>query len=270
MNRLTRGRLWILLVSVMLAGCNSRSASPAARLPAPVDTPARIETPVASADIRILFVGNSHTQSCNLPELVCDLLRKHHPGKTVACDVIGVGHLEGNVELCRSRIDAVPWTHVILQAQKISMSGKFTYPTTEGVAIARHAKDRGIRTWFFAEWPRRGEKDESARTEKIYSGMAKEAGVEVILVNRAWDLALREKPDLDLYEFDGNHEGPLGAVLTACSIAAYLTGTDPAPLIKSVTNPQPEELKAKLADVAYRSWQAHQKPPAGETAEGKK
>jgi hypothetical protein len=117
-----------------------------------------------------------------------------------------------------------------LQAQKISVSGKFDYRRDDGIAFARRAKERGAKVFFFSEWGLRGDPTNGPRHEKIYREMAEQAGVDVAAVGRAWDLALAERPDLALHDFDGNHQSHLGAFLTACVLAGRLTGEDPSPL----------------------------------------
>ena len=217
-------------MTACLVGCGQPSAPPAtasfAESHASSDT-----TSLAKADVRILFIGNSHTTHHNLPDLVCRMIRHAQPGKTVAHHVVGVSHLDDastNPQL-NAEIEFRPWTHVVLQAQKVSMSGKYRYSTSEGIDLARRAKAKGAAVSFFAEWARKGEVDERERTETIYDEMAKASGASVIPVGRAWDAALAKRPDLPLHDADGNHESARGAFLTACVIAGRLSGASPAP-----------------------------------------
>lgn len=184
---------------------------------------------IAKADIRILFVGNSHTSYHGLPDLVCRMVRQARPSKTVSFSVVPVSHLDDATinPRVKAEIEFRPWTHVVLQAQKISMSGKYRYSTEEGIDLARRAKAKGAAVSFFAEWARRGEADERERTETIYSEMAKETGTSVIPVGRAWDAALAKRPDMPLHAEDGNHESAMGAFLTACVIAGRLLDVSP-------------------------------------------
>jgi hypothetical protein len=190
------------------------------------------EGKVRAADYSILFVGNSHTMSHSLPNLVCDMIRFRHPGKTTYAHVIGVGFLEDTARnpACREEIESRSWKFVVLQAQKISVSGKHAYSRKEGIEIARLAKAHGASVHFFCEWGLRGVPDNGPRQEKVYSEMAAEAGVKVAPVNRAWDIALAERPELPLYEADGNHQSATGTFLTAAFLYAKLTGESPAPL----------------------------------------
>lgn len=230
-------RTFVIGLGTLFAGCARQSEPP------PFEPAASLRTPVpfdeshaasdlaalARADVRILFIGNSHTTHHNLPDLVCRMLRHLRPERTVVHHVVGVSHLDDAAfnPRVKAEIEYRPWTHVVLQAQKISMSGRFHYPTDEGIDLARRAVARGAKVAFFAEWARRGETDERERTESIYAGMAKESGASVIPVGRAWDAALARRPDLPLHEADGNHESETGAFLTACVIAGRLAGTSP-------------------------------------------
>src|SRR5262249_27463446 len=80
---------------------------------------------VRSADISVLFVGNSHTMFQDLPDLVCKMVQFLRPGKEVHAHVVAVGFLEQVAQdpRCREEIESRPWKYVVLQAQKISASG---------------------------------------------------------------------------------------------------------------------------------------------------
>lgn len=222
-------RLIALCAVPLFAGCGRGPDGPA---PAP-GAPARSdEQKVRAADVSILFVGNSHTSMHGLPDLVCEMIRFRHPGKTVYAHVVSVGFLEDAAEnpACREEIESRPWTSVVLQAQKISASGKFDSSRAEGIGLAKLAKARGATVYFFCEWGLAGDPGNGPRHEKIYREMAAEAGADVATVNRAWDAALAARPELPLYDPDGNHQSATGAFLTAAYLCGKLTGESPAPL----------------------------------------
>jgi hypothetical protein len=145
------------------------------------------------------------------------------------------------------------WDFVILQAQKISMSGKYDYSTSEGIELAKRAKDGGATVLYFSEWGRAGVPDEGARTQKIYDQMAVEAGVGVAPVGRAWDIALGEQPDLPLHDKDGNHESADGAFLTACVLSGAITGKSPESLAGFDYPRLSDDVRAFLASAAARA-----------------
>jgi hypothetical protein len=213
----------LLALLLPLAGCGT---APSAATPRSDREKAR------AADVSILFVGNSHTTFHDLPKLVCDMIRFLHPDRSTYSHVVFVPFLDDAAQnpVCLEEIEQGRWKYVVLQAQRISVSGKHEYSRAEGIDLAKRAAARGAKVLFYAEWGLQGVAGDGPRQEKVYREMAREAGVGVAAPGRAWDLALAERPDLPLYEADGNHQSAVGAFLTAAVLAARLTGESPAPL----------------------------------------
>lgn len=249
----------VVFTLVLAAGCReSPSAGPN---PAPVADPDTVRT----ADVSILFVGNSHTTMHDLPGVVCGMIRFRQPTKTVCSHTVPVSFLEDTARdpACRNALESWPWSHVVLQAQKISLSGRFNYSRTEALDIAKLAKGRGAAVVLYPEWGLKGVAGDGPRQEKVYREMARDAGVNVAPVARAWDLALAARPELPLHEADGNHQTALGAFLTACVLYGRITGESPAPL---AAYPYPAATEAErqfLAEIAERALA--EKEPGSET-----
>src|SRR5262245_6673566 len=210
---------------------------------------------VRTADVSILFVGNSHTVMHNLPTLVCEMIRFRHPEKSTYVHVITVAFLEDAARdpACRDEIDSRAWKHVILQAQKISVSGKHDYPRQDGIDLARLAKSRGAGVVFYPEWGLRGRPGDGERQEKVYREMAAAAEVRLAPVASAWDLALAERPGLALHDADGNHQSALGAFLTAAVLFGRLTGESPATLAAFPYTGASDDDRRFIADVAAKA-----------------
>ncbi len=210
---------------------------------------------VAAADYSILFVGNSHTGHHHLPGLVCDLIRFRHPDKTAYAHFIPVMFLDAAAldPICREELATRPWKYAVFQAQKISLSGKHDDSRQEGIAIAKLAKGRGVKVFYYAEWGIKGVPGDGLRHEKVYREMAREAEVEVAAVGRAWDLALAKRPDLPLYEADGNHQSATGAFLTACVLFSRITGDSPLPLSGYPYQPIAASDRAFLSEIAAKA-----------------
>ena len=208
-----------------------------------------------TADLSILFVGNSHTSMHDLPNLVCEMIRFRQPGKTVAARYVAVSHLDDLATEPRGQqlLDAHPWKHVVLQAQKISVSGRFEYSRAAGIDFAKRAKDRGANVIFFAEWGLKDDPSNGPRHEKIYREMAQQVGADVAAVDRAWVLARAERPGLALHDRDGNHQSRVGAFLTACVLYGQLTGNDPAELGTFPDESVTEVDRRYLAEVAGKT-----------------
>lgn len=263
-------RVWqtgLVITAVLLAGCSGqppatsvgRQTSDFSISPPPA--PHSDAEKVRSADISALFVGNSHTTFHDVPGLVARMIRLRHPAKTVYTHVIPVGFLEEAAERGFSdEIETREWKFVILQAQKISRSGKFNYSRKEGIDLARRARELGAAVFFFAEWGERGVAGDGARHEKIYQEMADAAEVRVAVIGRAWDMALSKRPKLPLYAADGNHESATGAYLTACVLFGCLTGESPAVLADFAYEPVSEKDRRFLAEAAASALEKFTEP----------
>jgi hypothetical protein len=210
---------------------------------------------VRAADYSILFVGNSHTGFHGLPMLVCDMIRVLKPGATAYPYLVSVGHLEQTAQdpTCKTELETRPWKFVVLQAQKISVSGKFEYSRREGLDLAKLGKDRGATVIFYPEWGLEGKAGDGERNEKVYREMARDAGVGLAPVATAWDRALAERPALPLYHGDGNHQSRTGAFLTACVLAGRLTGESPAKLAEFPYDGATADERRFLAGVAAKA-----------------
>ena len=183
------------------------------------------------ADIRVLFLGNSHTYLHNMTQMVAALANlDDDPDKMVAKlpkagGAFLVNHLanEDTVELIKNG----KWDVVVLQGQKYSTTGRYTYPTDAAKELTRLAKEHGARVVMFPEWRRRGHDEEGQRVHRLHESIAKETGAEVAPVGLAWDAAFAAQPNLVLHAADGNHCNPQGAYLTACVLYTTITGRDP-------------------------------------------
>src|SRR5262249_16917322 len=151
---------------------------------------------VSSADVRVLFVGNSHTRNHGLPNLVCEMVRFRHPEKAVYARVVDVAFLDdvAREPRCRQEIESRPWTGGVLQAERLSASGRHDYARAEGIDIAKRARARGAAAFFFSEWGLKSVAGHGTRIEAVYREMARASGARVVPVGRAWDLALTARP----------------------------------------------------------------------------
>lgn len=174
----------------------------------------------------VLMVGNSHSRANDLPGLVRKLIEHGVPGASVHTELApGSAFLAERLDL-PSNIEALnsrPWTHVILQAQKYSTSGQFTYPTTAAEEWIRRIKARGAMPVMFPEWPRFGNHEEGPRVHQLHVDIASREPACVAPIGLAWEDSLRLNPDIYLHAPDGNHSNLNGALLTAYVLYEVIT-----------------------------------------------
>jgi len=212
------------LLSAWLLGCGGGGGERAPLTPSPAAP--------SAGEISLLFMGNSHTSSNSLPQMVAAMVRAARPGNTViAVEAPGWMFLDeraadaASLALLRGR----PWSFVVLQAQKYSSSGLFEYPIDGALQLVRMARAQGATPIMFPEWPRLGI-PESQRIFDLHVSIARSEPACVPPIPQAFDLALASHPGVKLHAGDGNHSAPAGAFLAALLIATTMTGTPPTQL----------------------------------------
>jgi hypothetical protein len=213
--------------------------------------------PAASADITLLFMGNSHTSSNDLTRMVADMVRAGRPGRTVA-SVEAPGwmfleerlHDQPSITLLQSQ----NWSFVILQAQKYSTSGQVVYSTEEAKELVRMSRTQHAVPIMFPEWPRAGV-DETQRIFDLHVSIAQAAPACVAPIPQAWDLALAREPSLTLHASDGNHSAPAGAFLAALVLYATITGLSPLDVPPLPQYPVSTSIQATLRGIAAETVQ---------------
>jgi hypothetical protein len=201
----------------------------------------------------ILFLGNSHTFSNDVPGMVRALLQKDNVQVTVQSK--GGGFLEDiaadagvQTAIRERKVDIV-----VMQAAKISSSHKYTYSQVKGTALAKLAQDKGIKTLLYAEWPRRGW-DETEFILDVYRKIAKGSGATIVPVGKAWERARSTDSKLDLWAPDGNHATLQGSYLAACTLATWISDG------KATLSTKPDKVASTDANVIRKAvlatWKA--------------
>ncbi len=236
----------VLALSLCLASCGGGASSPEA---GSAEETTQQRPP--SFDYSVLMMGNSHTSVAELPRHLSQLLQAGLPEVTVTVVVAPDWmfldeHLNNprTMELLRGRA----WRAVVLQAQKYSSSGQFSYSTQEAQELVKTVRSQSALPVLFPEWPRLG----IAETERIYAlhvGIAQAQPACVAPIGQAWDLALQRHPSLRLHSPDGNHANGQGAFLTALTLYAGITGRSPR-VLPDMNNGMSSELQAQLRAAA--------------------
>jgi len=213
--------------------------------------------PPATADITLLFMGNSHTSANDLTKMVADMVRAGKPGKTVmSVEAPGFLFLDERLNDAQSvaLLRRQTWSFVILQAQKYSSSGQFHYSTREAMELVRISREQGAVPVLFPEWPRK-DVDETLRIYDLHVSIARVESACVAPIGQAWDLALVRDPTLQLHASDGNHSAPAGAFLAALVLYATITGQSPLGLPTLPQYPVEVSLQETLRGIAAEAVQ---------------
>lgn len=179
-----------------------------------------------ASDYAVLLIGNSHSARGNLPGQLATLLRTSgaadaHVGTaprwTFLADRVDDG-------VTQEALQSGSWTHVVLQAQKYSTTGRYAYPTDAAEKWIRRIRTQGAKPILFPEWARRGNREEAVRIQKLHMEIALREPACVAPVGLAWELVLERHPNMPLHELDGNHANHRGALLAAYVLYETITG----------------------------------------------
>ena len=250
-------RAFILAACLLLAACGGGGGDSASSTPPPPPPPP--PPPAVSGDITLLFMGNSHTTFNDLPVMVAAMVRAARPAMIVT-PVLAPGWMfleeRANDPAALQLLASRDWSFVVLQAQKYSTSGAFTYSIDGALELIRRSRAAHAVPVLFPEWPRR-DVPETQRIYDLHMSIAQREPACVAPIGQAWDLALARFPALILHAPDGNHSAPAGAFLAALMIATTITGHPPETLAFIDGFEVDAETQARLRAVAAETALAH-------------
>ncbi len=170
------------------------------------------------ADVAVLLIGNSHSSKGELPKKLRLLLEAGLPGSTATVvraprwDFLA-GRLNDGVT--QKTLESDRWTHVVLQAQKYSTSGRYSYSTDAAEEWIRRVRVADANPILFPEWGQIENDGESLFVQQLHESIAEREPACVAPVGIAWEVARDNRPGLRLHSADGNHANNTGAMLTA-------------------------------------------------------
>jgi len=176
----------------------------------------------------VLFIGNSHTFTNDLPGTLAQLADSSPDGLQLEPAEVtqGGATLQSLYEQPQTLdvIQSRTWTYVVLQEQS-------TLPLTDPEAMwdaVRLFDDvidaNGSLTSLFLLWARRDFPWTQDQITDAYTTIGHEVGALIAPVGLAWEAALDQEPDLDLHSADGSHPGPKGTYLSACVFLSTFYG----------------------------------------------
>ena len=190
---------------------------------------------------RVLFIGNSYTFVNDLPNTFAKLARSGGHKVEVAMAAQGgwrlADHLQSPDTL--KALNSQAWDFVVLQEQSeipavAQVRNQDMYPATR--ELVKKIKATGATAIFFITWAHREGMPENgmanyenmqAQIDAGYNGIAQELNVPVAPVGPAWLSALKQGPELSLWQADGSHPTEEGTYLAACVFYAVIFHESP-------------------------------------------
>ena len=239
-----RAILRLFLIITIISGCSSGvtptpTPQPATEtvLPSPTNTSVTQIT-------RVLFIGNSYTYGNDMPEMFAGLARSGGHDVEVGMVAEGGWRLSDHAQSMETldKLKSSRWTFVVLQEQsQIPASPAYRnrdmYPAARQLVL--DIREIGATPIFFLTWghregwPERRLNDYQSMQMQLQEGyetIAQELDVIIAPVGLAWQAAVQENPQLNLWRDDGRHPRKQGSYLAACVFYATIFQESPAGL----------------------------------------
>jgi lysophospholipase L1-like esterase len=214
-------RLLALAAAALLAGC-AQPALEGGREP-----------------LRVLFVGNSLTDTNDLPAVVATLARGL--GTEIEYETIAPGGTSLEDHWNAGRVPAAiasgRWDAVVMQQGPSALPESQANLREWAERLAALAREHGTRPALLTVWPEDYRSGALGDVIASYANAATAAGAELYPAGAAWQAAWSRAPGLPLYGPDGFHPSPLGTYLAALVVCAGLTGQAPPAVAFSVARP---------------------------------
>jgi hypothetical protein len=181
----------------------------------------------------VLFIGNSHTYTHDLPLLVEALADSAGaPPLAVtmvaAPDVSLADHWDGGA--ARATIARGGWAFVVLQQGPSSRDDSRLLLRDYAARFATEIRAVGATPALYQVWPAAANRADFPRALESYALAAADVDGLLLPAGAAWLAAWEREPTLPLYASDGLHASPAGTYLNGITIFAVLTGRSPVGL----------------------------------------
>ena len=188
--------------------------------------------------VRILFIGNSHTYRHNIPSTLFRMAKALYPPVNIAIDSrvgegVSLAWHWGNPETIQN-IERGYWDYVVLQERSGGPLEDRLSMEKYGLSFDRKVRNSGARTILYMTWARRDRPETQNAITKAYNDLQKQTGALLAPVGSVWERCRSMFPGMNLYDPDGRHANALGAYLSACTFFHLIYGRSPEGLAEVV------------------------------------
>jgi hypothetical protein len=231
-------RAVLVTLAAALIGCGGEVKDSAkAPQPGPPDLQPRADDPAGTQKgLRVLFVGNSHTFTNDLPGLVAKLAKAANEERPLLAASEAPGgtsfQMHWNNGRVQQRLTEVKWDLVVLQDQSVMPNLTRSEFEEQTLPFARKLNEvitaSGARTVLFMTW---GYKHDfvamQRRADAAYRELTNTLKADLVPVGSAWAKARATRANTELWSADGNHADERGSYLAACCFYAAFYGKSP-------------------------------------------
>lgn len=172
-------------------------------------------------DMRVLFIGNSHTYYNDMPYLFAQICRAENKEVEITMLAHGGKGWDFHVEEPEARFNILygKYDAVILQHTAHPMGSPEVMDEC-GRQLIEWVKKAGARPILYMTWTTK-EDGEAAQENmsRAYRKLQEETGCELAPVGERWWKYHREHPEEEMYAEDGQHASEIGSRLAAGVIA---------------------------------------------------
>jgi hypothetical protein len=195
---------------------------------------------------RVLFIGNSYTQSNGLPQMVADIAQSMGDTMTYTSNTPGACtfemhcHNQSMNSICEGN-----WDFVVLQEQSqlpafpMDSVELYVFPFAQQLVDSIYAHNPCAEPMFYMTWGRKnGDTEFGYPPMDTYEGMdsllyarymqmGEDNDASVCPVGRVWHYLRDHNAEIELYMTDGSHPTLAGTYAAACAFYTMFYGRDP-------------------------------------------
>ncbi|WKW13181.1 hypothetical protein Strain138_002497 [Pseudogemmatithrix spongiicola] len=203
----------------------------------------------------ILFVGNSHTYTNDLPRMVRDLARSMGDTGLRVASVAEANYALSDhyaTGVVHEALAGSAWRWVVLQQGTSALPESQVHLQTWARAWAPHIRTAGAEPVFYQIWPSSGRRFDAAAALLSYATAATVTEGILAPAGDAFTAALAATPPLDPYSSDGLHANREGTYLAAVVLIERMLGIPPESLPPRIPGGGSDSVRVRRLQAAAR------------------
>jgi hypothetical protein len=180
---------------------------------------------------KVLFIGNSHTYYIDMAYMVKYLSEQSDSSHRIEPVMIAqpgksLGEHKDEPEI-RFNILYGNYDFVVMQQVAHPFKGGKETLLQDGKAIYEFINKTEATPIAYMTWAEKAKPENQKIMTEAYIEFAKEINGLLCPAGIAWQKALSSKPELELYDIDGQHANPTGSYLIACTFYSVILQSSP-------------------------------------------